>query len=168
MKIKNLLLLAFMFGMIAITIFLSSSPFSILQPYTCTNATIQDKTSKVCLPSDRVDELPNAIAVLQTAPLSNGTQSNALSIIKSGDICHYSSDTTCLGETTTYNGIIGTKYIVKQSYAYDTLPCSQSQPISFYYTDCSTQNATCLSGRCVKYKYQVNFNSIMRGIGFKP
>lgn len=170
MKLKNLFILMFLFLMIAISLFFSSSPFSITQDYTCQDALIHNQSVKVCTTSERSDSMESVIKSLQDMPLSDEPYKvNTLSIIQNGTTCNYSDETKCIGEVIETPKVTGNQYIIKQSYALKTASCDTKNNITFYYTDCtSIKGNVCSASRCVNSQTQLRFYKLMERLGFRP
>ena len=170
MNIKSLILLLFLFSMIAISMFFASSPFSIVQNYLCVDTQINNQTVKVCGNAQRPDELNPVIELLAVENITSNIQPvNSLSVIQNGSMCTFKDEVKCLGNSVTNGRLEGKQYIVKQAYGSKTAPCDNPMNITFYYTDCTLNNGNvCIASRCVKYKYQVTFYQLMERLGFKP
>lgn len=139
-RITNLLILFFLFLMIAITIFFSTSPFAVVQNYLCINQNIKNSTVNICGIAQRPDQLMPFIVLLQN-------YSNTDKVF-------------CLGENITNGQIDGQKYVTKQIYYNNTLS-------QIYFKDCTiNEGQVCKEGRCLKHNYQVRFFEIFRRFGF--
>lgn len=170
MKLKNIFLLLFLFFMIAVTIFFSSSPFSIVKDYTCKNVTIQNQSARVCGPTEQNSNLEEVITILQNAPLSNESyEVNTLSIVQNGTMCSYNDETKCMGQTITNGRIEGTQYLVKQVYLPHIASCTANVQSTFYYSDCTViPKNVCSASRCVSSPWQLRFYKLMQLLGFSP
>lgn len=155
--------------MIAVSIFFSSSPFSIVQNYVCIDKVANNKTIKICGNELRSDELDPVASLIASSNISDVTPSQSLSVIQNGSVCNFNNEVVCLGEQRNNGHLTGTQYIVKQQYSIPTGSCDLQQNITYYYTDCTIQpGKVCVASRCVKYKYQVTFYELMERWGFRP
>lgn len=170
MKIQNVLITLFLFVMIAISIYFSSSPFSIKQDYNCINALIDEQMIRVCGTADRPDNLQPVAIVLSTLPYSTEPSTpNSLAIVFEGNnSCGYRDEITCFGNSVNNGRVGGLQYILKQDYQNDRANCDVPQNITYYYTDCTTNDGVCQYNRCVKNKYQSFFYRVMELLGFRP
>lgn len=158
MKWGNILVLLFLFFMIGISIYFSSSPFSIYQSYSCINiTTYENKTANLCGKTSLSSELTYVQEIVKAKSILN-IQNNLTE-------CSYENTAICIGDINKLNGMNGSRFAVKQVYSKDLNECKPE--IGLYFTDCFADNSICVSGRCVKYKYEVNINNLMEGIGFK-
>lgn len=170
MKIQNLILILFLFFMIGVSIFFSSSPFSIVSNYFCSDVVVNGTNIHLCGATTTPDSLSKVGNLINQAGVSNANTTDfTLSIVQNGTQCYYTNEVKCLGQEVTNGQITGKQYIIKQVYSTSKALCSKPQNVTFYYTDC-TQNTgnVCIASRCVKYQYQVTFYKFMELIGFKP